>query len=170
MKKLLLASLFFIPASLYATSYDSGSYGNFSVPVASVSASGTAYALTATTATLDFGTIDPSFTISQPGTYVIFSRAALFYNGATFAGNRNILLKLRRTNNTAADLTGASTTFIVAVVTILTYEAGAVNLPVVLYTTTNADDVIALQGAINAVPAAGSMEVTEADIQAIRIK
>lgn len=137
--------------------------------VRQVYASGTAYSLTDTSAALDFGTTDPSVTLAQPGTYIIFSRANLKYTGATFAASRTVTLKLSRTNNTAADLTNGSTTFLTDIISTLTYTAGVIQLPPVLYTTTNDSDVITIKGDVSVVPTAGSLDVTAAEIIAIRL-
>lgn len=137
--------------------------------VRQVYASGTAYSLTNTSTALDFGTTDPSITLTQPGTYIIFSRANLKYTGATFAASRTVTLKLSRTNNTAADVTNATATFLTDIITTLTYTAGIIQLPPVLYTTTNDSDIITIKGDVSVAPTAGSLDVTAAEIIAIRL-
>lgn len=134
-----------------------------------VYAVGTGYSLTNTAAALDFGTTDPSLTLSAPGTYLILARAKIDYTGATFAAVRTITLKLRRTNNTAADLTSGSTTFLTQIITTLTFTAGVVSLPPVIYTTTNANDAITIFGDVDTVPTAGSADISAAEIVAIRL-
>lgn len=62
--------------------------------------SGTAYNLTATSAAVDFGTTDPTGTITAPGTYSLSGQVVLNYNAATFGAAQNINLKFRRTNIT----------------------------------------------------------------------
>lgn len=137
--------------------------------VRQVYASGTAYSLTNTSAAVDFGTTDPSLTITQPGTYLIFSRLNLKYTGATFAASRTVTLKLRRTNNTAADVTNASITFLTDIITTLTYTAGVMCIPPVLYQTDNNNDVLSLFADVSVVPTAGSLDITESEIIAIRL-
>lgn len=128
---------------------------------------GTAYTLTGTSAQLDFGTTDPIDTINQAGTYLIFATVGVLYSGATYAGAQTVTFKLRRTNNTAADLTGASRAVELPVLT--TYTGGdIVSLPPVIYTAT-LGDVIGLFGILSATPAAGSVQTTSADIVAIRL-
>lgn len=136
--------------------------------VKQIYAAGTAYTLTNASALLDFGTTDPTVTLNAPGTWLFFGRVVVSYNGATFAANRTATFKLRRTNNTAADLTGASSAHVTNIVTTSTYTETVV-IPPVLYTTTNAGDVISLYGLVNTVPTAGSLDVSEAEIIAIRI-
>lgn len=135
----------------------------------SVYAAGTAYALTAVSAALDFGTTDPALTIDKAGTYLITSRVNLEYVGATFAANRTVTLKLRRTNNTAADLTGSSTALGTNIVTTADGVLAIVNLPGVVYTTTNTNDAITIFGDVSVVPTAGALSATEASIVAIRL-
>lgn len=135
----------------------------------SVYASGTAYSLTASSALLNFGTTDPSLTLATAGTYLLFARVRYDYNGATFAAVRTVTTKIRRTNNTAADLTNATGAWKTDIITTLTYTAALQNLPVVAYTTATAGDVIELWGVVSVVPTAGSLDAVEAEIVAIKI-
>lgn len=132
-------------------------------------AAGTAYSLTATPAALDFGTTDPSITISTAGTYMIIAHAGLKYNGATFAANQTATLKLRRTNNTAADLTSASRPVTLDIVTTFTGTAEIVQLPPVFYTAT-AGDVVTIFGSLSATPSVGSVDTDSAEIIAVRVQ
>lgn len=132
-------------------------------------ASGTAYVLTTTSAALDFGTSDPTLVLDKAGTYLILARANLKYNGATFAATRAVTLKLRRTNNTPADLTGGSKTLATAVTTTVTATFDDALLPPIFYTTTNTNDIITIFGDVAVGPTAGSLDATEANIIAIRI-
>lgn len=130
-------------------------------------AAGTAYTLTGTSAQLDFGTTDPIDTINQAGTYLIFATVGVLYSGATYAGAQTVTFKLRRTNNTAADLTGASRAVELPVLT--TYTGGdIVSLPPIIYTATSGD-VIGFFWILSATPAAGSVQTTSAEIVAIRL-
>lgn len=135
----------------------------------SVYAAGSAYQLTNTSALLNFGTTDPSLTITSAGVWLILSRARIDYTGATFAAVRTGALKLRRTNNTAADLTSATAGFLTDIITTLTYTLGSFTLPPIIYTTTNSNDVIELWGSISVVPSAGSLDASEAHIVAIKL-
>lgn len=146
----------------------SGRMGVTATPL-TVHAAGTVAALPAVSAILNFGTTDPTITINEAGTWILYSRATLKYTAATFAGNETATLKLRRTNNTAADVTNATTTQTLRIVTTLTDGFGAVDLAPVIYTTTNTTDIIELWGALSNLPAAGSMDATEASIVAVRI-
>lgn len=135
----------------------------------SVYAAGTAYQLTATPAAVIFGTSSPSLTINAAGTYLIMARAKLNYTGATFAAVRTTALKLRRTNNTAADLTNGSVAASTAIITALTFSF-IDQCWQIIYTTTNTNDIISLFGSIDIIPSLGSIDVGEASIIAIRLQ
>jgi hypothetical protein len=130
--------------------------------------SGTVYTLTTTSAKVDFGTTDPVVTLPAPGTYLILTNLKIEYAGLTTLLNA-CNFKLRRTNNTATDLSNAATTFNV-VATLLTGTGGDVDVPAVIYTTTNSNDVIELwANRQNGISVTGNINVGEASIVAIRI-
>lgn len=135
----------------------------------SVFAAGTAYSLTDSAAAITFGTTSPALTINAAGTYLIIARTKALYNAATFAANQAVTLKLRRTNNTAADLTNGSATVTGSIITGLTGLCSDQTIATT-YTTANANDSIALFGSVAALPAAGSLDVSEASIVAIRLQ
>lgn len=135
----------------------------------SVYAAGTAYSLTNTAARVTFGTTSPILTLTAAGTYLLMAQFRLDYNAATFVADRIITMKLRRTNNTAADLTAASIQLITAIVTTVTQTFDTGFIPVVVYTTANTNDDIEMWGSINTVPSAGSMDVSAASIVALKI-
>jgi len=137
--------------------------------VLSVYASGTGYQLTNTPALLNFGTTDPSLTITQPGTYLLIARVVIDFNVATFAASQVVTLKLRRTNNTAADIANSSTSAPTGSATSSTENFGDFILPPVIYTTRNYDDVIQIFGSIAAVPGSGSIDADEATLIAMRL-
>ncbi len=132
-------------------------------------AAGTAYSLTATPAALIFGTTQPSITITSAGTYLLMAAYNAKYNGATFAAVRTVTLKIRRTNNTAADVANASRVSSTNVITALTYTFDVAPIAPVIYTTTNTDDVLTIFGDVSVVPSAGSLDIIEASIFALRI-
>lgn len=136
--------------------------------VKSVEAAGTAYSLTNTAAAAAFGTTSPSITIDQPGTYLIIASANLLYNAATLAAVRTATIKLRRTNNTAADIAGMTRDIKTGIITLLTYTMDNVQL-IGSYTTANSNDVLSLFGSLDVVPSAGSIDLTQASIIAIRL-
>lgn len=143
-----------------------GSDKNYSL---TVYAAGTAYSLTAVSAALNFGTTDPVITLDKAGTYALFANVTLNYVGATFAAVEAVTLKLRRTNNTAADVTNSSLVLATDIITTLTYTLGAVALPTVLYTTANTDDAITIFGDVVDAPSAGSVDAVAASIVAVRL-
>jgi hypothetical protein len=130
-------------------------------------AAGTVYTMTASDALLDFGTTDPSITIATAGTYLLFARANLKYNTATYAANQTATVHLRRTNNTPADLATSTTTTTLRIITTITDDIGNLIIPFATYTTTNTTDVIQMFGSVSATPSAGSVQATEASITAL---
>ena len=129
---------------------------------------GTAYALTNTAAAVDLGTTDPVITIDKAGTYKITATINLQMAGATFAASRVVTIKLRRTNNTPADLTGGSAVMDTGITTTVTGTMEYVTLQVI-YTTANLDDAITIFGDVSVVPSAGALNVTQANIIAERL-
>lgn len=153
-----------------ATVATSGAYSDLSgappsLDLASVYASGSAYTLTATPAALDFGTTDPVMPISIPGNYILTGFVTLNYNGATFAANRTVTLKLRRTNNTAADIANSTITLTTDITTTKTETFIRAALPPVGYTTANNNDSITIFADVSATPSAGSLQAVAASIQ-----
>lgn len=132
-------------------------------------AAGTAYTFTNTPAALDFGTTDPAITVNVAGTYAIFAQVKVDLTGATFAANQTLTLKLRRTNNTAADLSNGTMTVTTPIITTQTYTLGVFNLPPVIYTTALTNDAVTIFGDISVVPGAGSITASAANIVALRI-
>jgi len=138
----------------------------------SVYAAGTAYALTATSAALDFGTTDPTLVLNKGGTYLLMARVNLAFNGATFASSRTVTLKLRRTNNTAADVSNSSAVLGTGITVTVTGNFASVNLPPVVYSTSGAaviTDSISIFGDVSVLPSAGTLEATQASIVAVRL-
>lgn len=147
----------------------SGNLVTVTTPTFTTYAAGTAYQLTSSAAALDFGTTDPSITLTAAGTYRIEFIVNLRYNDATDTAQRTATVKLRRTNNTAADLTSGSLTLLTPE-TFTSYNAtwGTFSW-VVEYTTSNSDDVISIFGSLDSAVDDGSIDATQAVIRATRI-
>lgn len=151
-----------------ATIAPAGVLSTLTTPL-TVYASGTAYQLTATPAKLDFGTTDPALPITAPGTYLLLARVRYDYNGKTFAANQTLTTKLRRTNNTAADIANSSCDFETAIITTLSYTAGVITTPPVVYTTLNSDDNIEIWASLTSIAGAGTVDAVEACIVAVKL-
>ncbi|MES2287545.1 MAG: hypothetical protein V4547_17760 [Bacteroidota bacterium] len=132
-------------------------------------ATGTVYNLTTTSAKVTFGTSSPSATITTAGTYLILSNLKIEYASLTTLGAAVCNFKLRRTNNTATDLSNASTNFNVPTLTALTQTAGDADIQPIIYTTSNNDDVIEMWGNRGANVTLGNIQVGEASIVIIRL-
>lgn len=151
----------------------SGSYGDLTgtPPLATavtVYASGTGYTLTATPSELDFSGTDPFIVISQAGSYLISGRATVEYVGATCT-NQTVTLKFRRTNNTAADLANGSKALKLETTTTQTGVFVDSPLSSIGYTTANTDDRIAIYADVSSLPSPGSILVSAASLQILRI-
>ncbi len=131
--------------------------------------SGTVYNITTTPAKLDFGTTDPAITLPTSGTYLIMSNVRIDYNGLTNILANTVNIKLRRTNNTASDLTNATGDFILPLVTLLTQTGGDCDVSSVIYTTSNSNDVIELWGNRTASVSVGNVQAGSAWIVAIKL-
>lgn len=134
-------------------------------------ASGTAYSLTNSAATYDFGTTDPTITLTPAySVWQITMSQKLKYNGATFAANRTVTTKLRRTNNTAADVSNSTDDQTTTdIVTTKTETFTTINTVLTYTVTASGGDVIVPQGLVSVVPTAGSLDVTKCDIVAVRL-
>lgn len=130
--------------------------------------SGTAYQLTATSAAIAPGTNTPALTLPEPGKWLLEAEVTLRNNGATFAANRTITLKLRRTNNTAADITNGSRTFDSGVTTTVTGTSATANWSAE-YDTLNSDDAVTIFADVSVIPSAGSLDVAYVKLKATKI-
>lgn len=151
----------------------SGARSNLGVITANqlqVTATGTVYTMTDTDALFDFGTTDPSLTISAPGTYFIVATCQVVFNAATFATSRTASAFLRRTTNTPADLTND---FVCAGGTgVRTTYSGLLDNFVMMgiYTTANNNDILQMWGSVSVLPGAGSLQINTAKITATRLQ
>lgn len=158
---------FLTPANVYG--WCNYNRTNTSKPISVSSyAAGTAYPLTSTPALLNFGTTDPVITIPLSGTYRLDANVGLKYNGATFVANQTATVKLRKTSGSAADVSNASRTITLSIITTVTSGVETVQIPPV-YFTANPGDVIQLFGSVSVAPSAGSVDAVSAEIIAQRI-
>lgn len=130
---------------------------------------GSAYTIPDTAAAIDMGTTDPAIVLNKAGTYLLLGRVNMQYVGATFAANRNVIIKYRRTNNTAADLVDGATTMGTNVTTTVTGNFANAPMPIILYTTSNLNDALTIFVSVSTSPTAGTLQVTGAEIMAIRL-
>lgn len=142
-----------------------GSSPNLSTPLINGVAIGTTYAgygtgtnytLTNTQAAIANGTTSAAITILEPGTYLVDASVHLDRVGATVVAE-TASYKVRRTNNTAADLS-AVPVLDLPVSTTLTDTLGIYRVPPFLYTTANSNDALTLFGAVSATLGAGTIQ------------
>ncbi len=108
-----------------------------------------------------------SIPIPRAGTYLLSGLIKFDYNGATFAASRQITAKLRNTF-TAADIVNATANFFTQVITTLTYTEGIMTIPPVVATLSNTD-IITMLARVAVLPTAGTLEVAEASIVAVKL-
>lgn len=131
---------------------------------------GAGYTFTTTTNTITVAGSSVTVTIGAAGTYLLFGEANVTYNAATFAASQFLTLVIYRQNNTPGIITNTFVQPKLRIVTAITDNAGFYEVPVVVYITTNANDVLSLHGSITAAPSAGSLQANKASLLAIRIK
>ena len=131
-------------------------------------AAGTAYALTNTAAAIDVGTTDPAITLNVAGTYLIMAQVNLTYNGATVVAE-TATIKVRRTNNTAADLS-AVVVLDLPPSTTLTQTFGVFTIPPFIYTTAATDDAVTIFANVSAALSAGSIDATAVGTSLVAIR
>jgi hypothetical protein len=129
---------------------------------------GTAYSLTNAAAAIDLGTTDPAIVLDEAGTYLILGQAHLARAGATVVAE-TATIKVRRTNNTAADVSVLPVIDLPASTT-LTDTLGIFAIPPFIYTTANDDDALALFGQVSATLSAGTINATAIGTSLVAIR
>lgn len=130
---------------------------------------GSPYSLADSPSWLDFGTKDPALELNA-GTYLILARVSIKYNSVLLPASKTIDLKLRRTWPEPIDL-GVSTSFITdsSLLSKFNHTAGTICLPPCIYTA-KTKETIEIFGSVDVVPSAGTIDITEAEIVAIKIQ
>ncbi len=136
--------------------------------VLTVYGAGTAYALTDTAAVIDFGTTDPTKVLTAAGTYLIFAQVNLAYAAATVVAE-TATIKVRRTNNTAADASAVVVLDLPVTVT-LTHTYGVFQIPPFVYTTANADDSLSIFANVSAALGAGTINATSIGTSLVAVR
>lgn len=135
----------------------------FTTATSNTIATGTVYALTSTSSQVAFGTTSAVFTLPSTGKWAVFASVQTAYSAATFAGLQTETFKIRRTNNTAADVTDSVRSQPLAVVTTITEAGPCITIGPIYYNGTSGD-ILQVFGAVSATPAAGAMNVTDCSI------
>jgi hypothetical protein len=96
---------------------------------------------------LQFNAANQSLVIATTGRWMLIARVKIDYSFATYsADNKSLNLKLRRTNNTAADIADTTIQVRLRDVTTAYFTANVLELPVVFYNTTNTTDALSIYG------------------------
>ena len=106
--------------------------------------------------------------LDKVGTYLIFGQVNLAYTGATVVAE-TATIKVRRTNNTAADLS-AVVVLDLPVATTLTNTYGVFQIPPFVYTTAATDDAVTLFGNVSAGLSAGTIDATAIGTSLVAIR
>lgn len=128
-------------------------------------ASGTAYTLTGSFADVDFGTTDPTITISTAGNYLLTVDCSSALNAATTVAGQTVDIILRRTNNTPADI-GTMRSQPLPPATASTQAGPAGSIASFPYTAT-AGDIVTVQARITGTLGAGTVTIENAHIVAV---
>lgn len=131
---------------------------------------GSNYVMTAVSAPLTFGADQASITLGSPGTYLLISHLTIVGNGVTIAAQHDFYASLRRQNNTPADIAPNQSVDSTAAVTLFTGTFFSGSLEAAIYTTANVNDLININAYYTgAAPSAGTFEVGEANIVAVKL-
>jgi hypothetical protein len=117
--------------------------------------SGTAYALTDTAAAINLGTDDPVLSLVESGKWLILAQVHLAAAGATVVAE-TATLKVRRTNNTPADVSQLLVVDL-PVMTTLTHSLGTYQIPPFFYTAGASSDSLTIFGNVSAALGAGAI-------------
>jgi hypothetical protein len=131
-------------------------------------AAGTAYTMTASYADVTFGTTSPTVTLANAGTYSVYVDIQFSLVGASYATYQSASAKLRRQNNTPADLPDSTFGTFIPTITTITAVGPLVHIGPIKYTTAATTDVITVQAVLSATPSVGSVTATNCTITAIR--
>lgn len=132
--------------------------------------SGTAYQLTNGAAVVTFGTSGAvEVAPNAAGLWHLYYFVRFDYNGATFAANQTVQAKLRRSNNTAADVTNSTREWKTEIITTLSHTAALLSVGPIPYSTVNVNDNIQLLSFVGTLPGAGTLDAVEAYLIAVPI-
>lgn len=96
---------------------------------------------------LSFSGSPQALVINDDGLWMVIARVRVDYSFATYgADNKTLNFKLRRTNNSAADVANTTVAVKLRDVTTAYFTANVVELPVAFYNTQNTDDSLSIYG------------------------
>lgn len=109
-----------------------------------------------------------SITLPSTGTYLLLATARIDYVAATTLTQDTVALKLRRTNNTPADIANAVVNVESDIVSNKTETLSIATIAPVTYAGT-VGDIVQVFGATSALPYAGNLEAIEVNLLAIKL-
>lgn len=116
---------------------------------------------------IDFGTVDPALVIPAAGVWMVTGWVQVDSVNATIGTTQNLDIRVRRTNNTAADLSQVIVDL--PALSGITHTVGLWQLPISIYVTLNANDAITLFAGLSTALGGGSLAVVRARISAVRL-
>lgn len=133
----------------------------------SVAAAGTNAVITNTTAgsALNFGTTDPSLTLTNAGQYLVNARVSLYANALILAGTENLTIRLVESPSTMV----CQTVILMTAEATTTRTIMVVPLPPVLYTAATAGKILFIDAQLSVADGGGTLEADEAEIVAVKI-
>jgi hypothetical protein len=102
------------------------------------------------------------------GTYLLIATARFDFNMATFNTERDLIVKLRRTNNGPIDIPNAIATVKTGLTVLVSKTLDIVPMPAVIFTAT-AGDTLQLFAGITGLPYSGSLDAVETSIVAVKV-
>jgi len=142
-----------------------GTFGLFSAY-----GNGTGYTITTVAnSNVTFSVTSPTFTLSAAGTYLLFVTGGVKAIGYSNTAVATITIKIRKTNAPASDIANAVYTITVPVATLITDHLSAIILPPVIYTTAVATDVLNVTASVDIAATAGSLQINQCSLLAVRV-
>lgn len=123
------------------------------------------YVMTNATAQVAINSTNVAVSLDSGRPYRVRGQFVLLFNGATYSGGQTLQIKLRRTNNTAADLPGATLNITLPAMTTNT-QSLSVFFESELYVPGASNDTIAAFANVSATPSAGDVRIVESRLRA----
>lgn len=130
--------------------------------------SGSGYTFTNSISPIVFGTTSPIITLTIPGTYELDGYFVVATDSLTNVAALTINGGLYRSNNTPSSLLALSALGIYPL-TAVSMTIGIVNIPRLIYTTANSNDILTLQGGYSGTIGSGSVITAAAGITAVKL-
>lgn len=129
------------------------------------SLTGAGFGLSTVSSAVVGGTTSPVVALPTSSQYLIRGRAQVELLGATFAANQTVNIKIRNTTQ-SADVSGATATITLPVVTTVTETVGMFEFSS-FYSPVSAGDSLTIFASVSVLPSAGSVIISNANVTAV---